>query len=395
MHIKHLSLTNFRNYARLEMDLQARVYLLQGLNAQGKTNLLEAIAYLSMTKSPLTSLDRQIMNWSADQEVLPHAHAQAHFFRQDQDRTIEVTLLREPSADPTIAKLRKQFRVDGVPKRAMDAIGHLNTVLFLPQDIRLIDGSPSARRRYLDALLCQIDIIYCRTLSRYNRTITQRNALLKQIRERGARPSELRFWDDQIIELGATLLKRRFGLVTALASRAGQLQSEITGGQEVLDINYLASVDPEHVLSPDASIQEISKAFANTLGKRRREEATRGMTLVGPHRDDMRCLVHGIDLTDYGSRGQQRTAALSLKLAEVQIMEQETGERPVLLLDDVVSELDWQRSQSLFGVISQADQVLITTTDIHFFDAPLVDSALLYQIENGQVSPMSEIEKSV
>ena len=294
-------MTNFRNYSRLEVDLQARVHLLQGLNAQGKTNLLEAIAYLSLTKSPLTSLDRQIMNWNADQEVLPHAHAQADFVRGDQDRSIEVTLLREPSAEPNTAKLRKQFRIDGVQKRAMDTIGQLNTVLFLPQDIRLIDGSPSARRRYIDTLLCQIDLTYCRTLSRYNRTIAQRNALLKQLRERGTRPSELKFWDDQIIELGSALLKRRLSMIATLTTRAGQLQSELTGGLETLELNYLASVDPERTLSPNATAQEISGAFADALTSRRREEIARGITLVGPHRDDMRCLVHGVDLTDYGS----------------------------------------------------------------------------------------------
>lgn len=395
MHIKHLSLTNFRNYARLEMDLQARVHLLQGLNAQGKTNLLEAIAYLSMTKSPLTSLDRQLMNWGADQEVLPHTHVEALFSRQSQDRTIEVTLLKEPSPDPTAAKLRKRFRVDGVPKRAMDAIGQLNTVLFLPQDIRLIDGSPSARRRYLDALLCQIDLVYCRTLSRYNRTITQRNALLKQIRERGGRPSELAFWDDQIVELGSALLKRRFGLIAALTKTAGQLQSELTGGQEILELNYLATVSPERDLTSGAAIHEINRAFRDALATGRREELARGMTLVGPHRDDMRCLVHGIDLTDYGSRGQQRTAALALKLAEVQIMYHETGERPVLLLDDVISELDQQRSQFLLGVILQAEQVLITTTDLRAYDVPSLGSALLFQVDSGQVHPLSEIEKGV
>ena len=300
--------------------------------------------------------------------------------------------MRAPSSDPDTAKLRKQYRLDGVPRRAMDTIGQLNTVLFLPQDIRLIDGSPSARRRYLNALLCQIDLIYCRTLSRYNRTITQRNALLKQIREHSSHPSELSYWDEQVIALGSALLKRRLTLVDALGERAGEMQSALTNGQERLQLCYTASIDPGGDLAVTVEMDAITKAYADQMRVVRREEIARGMTVIGPHRDDMRCLVQDIDLTDYGSRGQQRTAALALKLSEVQIMEQETGEKPVLLLDDVVSELDRQRSHCLFDVIDQADQVLITTTDLHFYDDHILDTSLLYEIEKGQIRPLANVK---
>ena len=189
MYLRHLSLANYRNYARLEIDLQARIHVLQGENAQGKTNLLESIFYLATTKAPLASSDRQLISWAANDEVIPFARAQALFVRAGEEHTIETTLVKEQRAnsDSEEASFRRQTRLDGVPRRAMDVVGKLNVVLFLPQDIDLVSGSPTRRRRYLDITLCQIDPFYCRSLSRYNRIITQRNALLRHIREGQAR----------------------------------------------------------------------------------------------------------------------------------------------------------------------------------------------------------------
>ena len=405
MLLKHLSLTNFRNFTRLELELPARVAVLQGENAQGKTNLLEAIYYLATTKSPLASSDRQLINWAADDDVIPFADVQAVFVRDDTEHSIAVTLVKERQlgdADDAM-RFRRQIHFDGVPRRAMDVVGRLNVVLFLPQDITLISGSPSGRRRYLDITLCQIDRTYCRTLSRYNRIVTQRNALLRRIREGQAGPNELNYWDAQLAEAGAFVLARRLWALGELNREIDTLHAELTGGQEHLVAEYQDSiasrgqaqvpdgegtpggadggqVDPTHV-------EALAGVFRQALIAVRAEEIARAMTIVGPHRDDIRFLINGIDATIYGSRGQQRTAALALKLAEVALMRNETSEMPVLLLDDVVSELDQHRCGFLLETISHAQQVLITTTDLGFYANGFLDAATVWRVAGGTVAP--------
>lgn len=402
MYLQHLSLTHFRNYARLEVDLPARVNVLLGDNAQGKTNLLEAVYYLATTRTPLAASDRQLIHWDAEREVIPFARAEASFVRGGRDRTLEVTLAKEPqsSDEPETTALRRQIRVDGVPRRAIDAVGQLVVVLFLPDDIALVAGAPGNRRRYLDITLCQIDPVYCRTLSRYNRVLAQRNALLRQVRERQASPHELPVWEEQLAALGAYVLARRLWVVRCLAERGATIHPELTGGQEVLMLDYqdslrerrtngsrdavLPRVDCDHI--PEAAEAEaLEPELRKGLEASRREDIARAVTTVGPHRDDMRFLINGVDATIYGSRGQQRTVALGLKLAEVQVMEEHTGEAPVLLLDDVVSELDRDRSRYLLRSVARAQQVLLTTTDLGFLEDDFLDGACLWRVTGGTV----------
>lgn len=400
MYLQHLSLTNFRNYARLEIDLQARVHVLQGENAQGKTNLLEAIYYLATTKSPLAGADRQLLAWSAAEEVIPYARVEGAFTREGREHTIEVTLMlqRAPGQDLTTANLRKQIRLDGVPRRAMDVLGRLNVVLFLPEDIALVAGAPGERRRYLDATLCQIDTFYCRALSRYNRITTQRNALLKRLRERQASPRELGYWDQQLAEVGAHVLWRRLWASRELGAHASEYQLALTGAHETLQLVYASTVfsrlreaegmdDAEIDALGDASrAEDLIEPIHRALRVVRREEVARGMTVVGPHRDDLRFVLNGFDATIYGSRGQQRTIALSLKLAEFDVMRDQTGEMPVLLLDDVASELDRSRCDFVLGVASRVEQVLLTTTNQGVFGQELLDKALLWRVIEGDLS---------
>ena len=399
MYVKHLSLANVRNYARLELDLPARIHIFQGENAQGKTNLLEAIYYLSTTKSPLASSDRELIRWEAQEEVLPYARLIACFVKQGEERSLEATLVQERSLENDHATtLRKRIRLDGVPRRAIDTIGQLNVVLFLPEDIALVSGAPSERRRYLDISLCQIDTDYCQALSLYNRVITQRNALLRAIREGLAGGSELEYWDGELSHHGAKVLLGRLQAVASLQLHAGEVHAALTSGGESLSLQYLSSVSERlreqgpslpGVQSDLPSAADLQAAILQALRLAHREERARAVTLVGPHRDDLRFLINTHDATVYGSRGQQRTVALALKMGEVVFMKERTGEMPVLLLDDVISELDRRRAHLLMQSLRLAQQVLVTTTDITPFDPDLVESAQLWCVANGSVQPLT------
>jgi len=409
MYLQHLALTHFRNYTRLEIDLSARISVFQGDNAQGKTNLLEAIYYLATTRSPLASSDRQLIGWVADREVMPFARLETLFTRGGQDHTIEMTLVKEPQADANGAttSFRRQIRLDGLPRRAFDTVGTLNVVLFLPEDIRLVAGGPAGRRRYLDITLCQMERHYCRSLSRYNRVVRQRNALLRQIRAGQARASQLPYWDEQLSSLGAYLLSRRLWAVAELARQAQEINLALTGDEERLELSYQSSIMERlpgfgpyragqvvkaSTRAGDALSQsDMKETFLGALGALRGEEIGRAVTLVGPHRDDLRFLVNDRDATVFGSRGQQRTIVLSLKLAEVQLMHDQTGEMPVLLLDDVISELDQHRAQFLLRRLSRAQQVLVTTTNLGCFSHDFLSSAVLWRIADDSIAPYGQL----
>jgi DNA replication and repair protein RecF len=396
MYLKHLSLTNFRNYTRLELDLPARLYVLQGENAQGKTNLLEAIYYLATTRSPLSGADRQLMHWEAEREVIPHAYVEGTYHRAGEDHRIQMALVKERApgaAEEEASVFRRQIRLDGVVRQAWDVVGKLNVVLFLPEDIALVAGSPGERRHYLDVTLCQLDAVYCRTLARYNRVVTQRNALLHRIRAGEAAAGELAYWDEQLASLGAFVLERRLWAVRELEAHLATLQPALTGGQEQLTLVYQDSVAVRSEDAAEGGAVARERAFLSALRQARREELARAVTVLGPHRDDLRFLINGVDAQVYGSRGQQRTVAVALKLAEVALMESQCGETPVLLLDDVISELDQRRTGFLLQTIARAQQVLITTTDLHFYGRGFLAEASLWRVAAGVVTPLGLTER--
>jgi len=379
MRLTHLSLHNFRNYVRLDLDLLPGVAVLVGDNAQGKTNLLEAIYYLATSRSPHAGADREVVNWLAvEREPLPYARLVGKVARTASEATLEITLTQQENNGD---RYRKQIRLNGVPRRAMDLLGHLNVVLFLPEDISLVSGSPGGRRRYLDVTLCQIDPAYCRHLSRYNQIVTQRNALLRDLRERDGDPAQLAFWDEQLVEHGAPLVARRRQAVAALDELAHTIHAELTDGLERLHLCY----EPSLELQPEGSLRE---AFQAQVKSQRRREMAAGMTLIGPHRDELRFLIDDVDTGVYGSRGQQRTAALALKLAEVEVMHRETGEQPVLLLDDVLSELDAHRRRFLLHWLASTDgpeQAVVTTTDLHVLPETFLQRCRLWRVQQGQL----------
>jgi len=404
MRLKHLALTYFRNYTRLEIDLPARISVFRGDNAQGKTNLLEAIYYLATTKSPLASSDRQLINWDADREVIPYARLEGLFTRSGEDHTIEMTLVEEPRSNDRggATAFRRQIRLDGVSRRAFDTVGELRVVLFLPEDLCLATGSPGDRRRFLDITLCQMDRLYCRSLSRYNRVLRQRNALLRQVAAGHAHSAELAYWDEQLSGLGARLLSRRLWATSELDRHAREIHLGLTGGQERLELRYQSSVatksspresPPEEGEHPELSAgvaaggPGLEGQFLGALRAVRGEEMARAVTVVGPHRDDLRFLIDGRDATVFGSRGQQRTVVVALKLAEVELMTRQAGETPLLLLDDVVSELDRHRAGFLLDNLSRSGQALITTTDAGCFSSAFLSSVALWHIMDGAIVP--------
>lgn len=398
MYISQLSLTNYRNYSRLILELPPGPILLQGNNAHGKTNLLGALYFLSTTRDMHARADQQLINWLIlNQETLPFARAEAAVKTRLDSFQIAITVLREDEA------MRKDIRLNGVKKRALDVVGKLMTVLFLPEDIELVTGAPAVRRRYLDTTLCQINPDYCLALSRYNKVLAQRNALLKELFKRNGNPDQLLYWDEQLADSGAFLITRRHNLVLDLDTMARQRHREVSGGRENLRLHYAPSFDIYQRPKPNYQLplimeeltsyttaappaKEVRQTFLAYLQQAHQEEINRGVTLLGPHRDDLHFLVDGVDMTLYGSRGQQRTAALSTKLAEVILMQQATGETPVLLLDDVMSELDSDRRKQIINLVDQVEQSFMTTTDWEDYPAGFRQRAKLLTVRMGQLS---------
>jgi DNA replication and repair protein RecF len=381
MRLTHLSLHNFRNYVRLDLDLEPGVTLLVGDNAQGKTNLLEAIFYLATSRSPHAGADREVVNWlTTQQEPLPYTRLMGQVVRGGGELSIEITLVQQENNGD---RYRKQIRLNRVAKRAMDLLGQLNVVLFLPQDIDLVSGSPGGRRRYLDVTLCQVDAAYCRALSRYNQILSQRNALLRDLRDRGSSsPEQMAFWDGQLVEHGARLVAGRRDAVERLDALARQVHRELTAAEERLQVSY----EPSLGIAEGQTERQIEGVFRHQLPSLRPREMAAGMTLVGPHRDDVRFLIDDVDAGVYGSRGQQRTIALALKLAEVEFMHRRTGDYPVLLLDDVLSELDAHRRAFLMHALeSGPQQSILTTTDLEALPPAFLQRCRLWRVEMGRL----------
>lgn len=402
MHIAHLSLTNFRNYARLESPLPDAPVVIHGLNAQGKTSLLESIYYLATARSPYTTSDRQLLNWAAEESVLPFARIAADVHSKARGYTrLEVTITQETTSDG-VRRYRKVVRLNGVDKRVMDIIGTVNVVLFLPRDLMLIEGAPADRRRFMDVTLSQVEAPYVAALDHYDKTLSQRNALLKRIGAGQASPAELVYWNEQLVESGSTIIASRQRFLRELEVEAQRNHYELTGQRETLTLNYQPSFTPSAEdngqlsfdvygldLHRDMPSDQIAPQFMARLQREQGESIRRGATLSGPHRDELRMMINTRDAGLYGSRGQARTAVMALKLAEREWMKTRVGEYPILLLDEVAAELDAQRRAYLLERISDNTQTLVTTTELDIFPKAFLDRAARWYVENGQLSVKS------
>jgi DNA replication and repair protein RecF len=386
MHLSHLSLSEFRNYKHLHLSLGPGLFLFYGDNAQGKTNLLEAVSMLATATSFHAASDREVVNWHAPEHV---ARLEGTVKRREDTVQIELALF-DPLAGagaPAGFELpantaRKRMKVNGIPRKTMDLIGQMKVVLFSPTDLHLVDGAPDERRRFLDRALCQVQPRYCQALVKYRKVVTQRAALLKRIRDCQEDPRMQDYLDEQLTILAHLIMYERQHMVSMLNQQANSMQATLSGGREHLQIVYR----PSFAVDETGNTIEAEQHYRAQLRQVRKREIQQGVCLLGPHRDELEFLVNGTNMLTYGSRGQQRTVALSAKLAELAYMHTCTGDEPVLLLDDVFSELDAQRRAYLQQQVLQHEQVLLTTTDIESFPTEVVKQTHVFHIVAGALN---------
>jgi len=352
-----LTLRNYRNYARLQLELGPQLNVFLGQNAQGKTNLLESVAILALSSSPRARREADLIG-----PLAPDALVEAVV--ETGGRSVELSLRVSQEAERT----SKTIRVDGVPRRAVDLPGEVQATLFWPEDLSLVKGGPEHRRRFLNEMLVQVVKGYGRTLARYRRVLDQRNHLLKRIAVGQEGRESLAVWDGELASLGTALITARRDAITELAPLAAANHAAIAAG-EALAVAY--SDAPENLA---AVLQDALE-----------DDLRRGSTSVGPHRDDLEIRIQGPDARSFASQGQQRTAVVSLKLAESDLIEARSGERPILLLDDVLSELDPDRRLALLARVGEAGQVIVTSVEAEPFPAALMERAAVRCISGGRV----------
>jgi DNA replication and repair protein RecF len=407
MFLKHLSLTNFRAFSRLDLDIPREILLLVGANAQGKTSLLESIYFLSTFTSFHAGSDRQLINLTLPEYELAVGRIVGEFETRRGSHRIEARLIREPNGSNGNTRFRKEVLIDGVKRKLNEVIGQFNAVIFLPQMARIIEEGPSERRRYLDMLISQVSPAYVRHLSDYGQTLSQRNALLKMLGEQRGDPEELAVWDGMLARHGAHIMQERIRTLREVEKEAQRIHFDLSHGQEILRLDFQPAYDPlarvdGQISLPVSSVIDrsgisqaaIESGMVEALRKLQREEISRGVTTIGPHRDELRFLSNRIDLGNYGSRGQGRTALLALKIAEVNWLRERTGEWPVLLLDETLSELDKQRRADLLGSLSEVDQAIMTSTDLSMFESEFVQTHSVWCVNGGMVTPDMDVLNS-
>ena len=397
MHIEYLSLMNFRNYAQLELPTPNHTIVLYGDNAQGKTSLLEAFYYLATARSPHTTSDRQLIHWRMEDDPLPFARLAADIHTRDYPFSrLEITLMMDTTSGTP--RFKKVIKLDHVEKRVMDIVGILNVVMFLPQHLHLIEGSPQERRRFMNDTLSQMNVAYYEALHQYEKALPQRNALLRNIAMNRASVKELAFWDDEIVRHGAIIIAIRQRFLRELEFSAQRIHADLTDKKETLTLNYVPSLIPTATADGQLSFEmfgfdlhrqlepsELETQFRSQLEREREESIQRGMTLTGPHRDELRLNINGRDVGLYGSRGQARTTVMALKLAELEWMTEQSGERPILLLDEVIAELDARRRGYLLSQLTGNSQTVLTTTEPDIFTQAFLKQSTLWKVHNGQI----------
>jgi DNA replication and repair protein RecF len=387
VHLTSLTLASFRNYSRLDLAAGPGVILLLGQNAQGKTNVLEAIALLATGRSERTESDADLIAWPARDDPQPFARIAATAQRASDHVAVELTVVGRPGARGLIAS--KRFKVNGIARRAADATGNILAVLFTTDDMDLVKGAPAGRRRFVDTMLVQADRAYARALSRYGKVVTQRNALLKQLQERHGDPEELTYWDAELAAEAATIVSARAQALARLSDDAGAVHAALASGREAFAVSYAPRFgegwDAARIVA--AAPDELREAFAAKLHSARARDIAAGITLSGPHRDDLEMTIDGEPAASAASRGQQRTAALALRLGEARYLHAVRRERPLLLLDDVLSELDEDRRAAVLAA-TEADQTWITSPDPDRFAPEFVAKAQVYRVQRGTLSRM-------
>lgn len=368
MNIERLQLTNYRNYETLTLDFSPKINVFIGENAQGKTNVMESIYVLAMAKSHRTSNDKELIRWEADYGK------------------IEGVVEKRYGAMPielTISKKGKKGKINHLEQSKLsNYIGQMNVVMFAPEDLNVVKGSPQIRRRFIDMEIGQISPVYLHDLLHFQKILKQRNHLLKS--NQGRMPANDVMFDiytEQYVQAAVSIIRKRFQFMELLQEWAEPIHFGISRGLEKLQIQYM----PVSGMQADWTSEQMEAHLLQKLADAKQREYDRGVTLVGPHRDDLQFLVNGYDVQTYGSQGQQRTTALSLKLAEIELIKQETKEAPILLLDDVLSELDDYRQSHLLNTIQGEVQTFVTTTSVDGIHHETIANAKMFNVKQGMI----------
>ena len=362
MYFKGIKLQNFRNYELEQVDFHPRVNIITGNNAQGKTNLLEALYMMSLAKSFRTSKDSEMIGFG---KAFGRIKAESY----KDERSVEVEIILEEG--------QKTVKIDGLKtNKISDILENNYIVIFSPEDLGIIKGEPEKRRKFINRELCQIKPVYYSNLSRYKKILQQRNYLLKQD---CIDPDVLSVWNQEFADTGSRIIRERTGFIAKLDRISKDIHHRITDGKENLSILYESNVPLKETLA------EQTEEFLRKLQKNAQQDLFRKTSTVGPHKDDLNIAIDGIDIRSFGSQGQQRTAALSLKLAEIEIIKEETGEIPILLLDDVLSELDFSRQRFLISALREA-QLFITTTEISDYVKNTLSDNYIFTVKGGKIS---------
>ena len=391
MHVRRLQLTSFRNYRDIDIEPPPARLLFVGDNAQGKSNLLEAVHLLSTGRSVRTGSDSELIARGAESESQPFARLQAAVERRAGPVQLEALVVgAATTAAAPAMRAGKRFRVNGIPRRAINFVGLLRSVLFTADDLEIISGSPSDRRLFLDTALSQLDRAYYAALQRYGRVLQQRNASLRRIREGVAGPDELALWDDSLAREGAVIIYARHRTIRRLAELSAAGHRALSGAaREDLTLAYEPQLGEEwrSLLLPDATLGAVQALFAAALAGQRRRDIAVGLSLTGPHRDDLSILLDGAAAAAFASRAQVRTAALALRLAEAHLLRGEADDPPVLLLDDIVSELDEGRRRSVLTSLDGFDQVWFTATSTAWLPSDFVRSCRVFDVRSSAITP--------
>lgn len=365
MYIEKLQLKNYRNYEELDLEFSPHINVFIGENAQGKTNVMEAIYVLAMAKSHRTSNDKELLRWQKD-----YAKIEGVIKKKYGDLPMQLV----------IAKQGKKGKVNHLAQSKLsEYIGQMNVVMFAPEDLNVVKGSPQFRRRFIDMEIGQISQTYLYDLMQFSKILKQRNQFLKQHVHKQVDAVMHEVYTEQYIQSAAQIIHRRFLFMGLLQNWAAQIHHGISRGQEQLVIKYKTAKG----LTSSSTIEEIKQVLTVRLEEVFQRERERGVTLVGPHRDDLQFYVNDYDVQVYGSQGQQRTTALSLKLAEIELIKQETKEPPILLLDDVLSELDDYRQSHLLNTIKSEVQTFVTTTSIEGIEHETIREAKVFHVKQG------------
>ena len=359
MIIKSLELKNYRNYDELSMNFASGTNLLYGDNAQGKTNILESIYLSATTKSHRGNKDRELIKFEENE-----AHIRIHFEKQGIDHQLDMHLKKNKA---------KGVAIDKIPiRRSSDLLGQIPVILFSPEDLKIIKDSPGVRRKFIDMELCQLNPKYYYNLVQYNKVLNERNSIL---RNKNISKDILDVYDMQLAEFGYNIIIDRLEYIKKLNKYSEKIHSDITSGKEKIEFKYTSTIK---------DLENIKESFYSLLEKNRARDCERGITSIGPHRDDFVVLINDIDTKSYGSQGQQRTAVLTIKFASLKIIKELTGEHPVLLLDDVLSELDFSRKRYILSTIGDI-QTIITCTGIEDLYEYLDDKSKVFKVKDGEI----------